>query len=514
MVLNWLWAGAASTIVVTILTITALLLVLRSGRSRHKLPPGPIQWPIMGSLLSVGFEHRYRTFAKLAKSYGPLLYVRLGMVDTIVVSSPELAKDVLKIHDAQWSSRPYCAAGKYIGFDFHSLDFAPNGPHWRHLRKLCVAELFSPTRLNMHGGIRREEVLHMVGWLAEACQTGEAINVRNVCDNVIGNIICRMLFGKNYYSANDPVSQEMQSFMADVREAMVLIGALALADIIPALDRFDLQGYNKRFKTISQRLERMYKLIIEDHEQGKKNGQTDKHTKDFIDVLLSLEGDSKLSEKSLMGLMTDVLLFGIDITPTAIEWVMTELIRNPQVLRKAQKEIDSVVGKERLVEESDLQNLPYLQAIVKETLRLHPPVPVTDPHYNEVPVELGGYQIPPGFVMFVNIWALGRDETLWKHPLEFLPERFLESEINVHGNHFQLLPFSSGRRKCPAAGMALLKTHHTVAVLIHAFDWAPPQEQNPQDINIDEGVGVIAFKKIPLLANAKSRLPEEVIKAR
>lgn len=152
----------------------------------------------------------------------------------------------------------------------------------------------------------------------------------------------------------------------------------------------------------------------------------------------------------------DVLLFGIDITATGIEWAMAELIQNQRVLNKLQGEIDRVVSDGRLVDESDMCQIPYLESIVKEALRLHPPVPLTDPHFNEESVDVAGYRIPSKTVMFVNIWGLAHDPKLWDEPFQFRPERFGDESaknINIGGNDFTFLPFSSGRRKCPAANI-------------------------------------------------------------
>lgn len=479
--------------------------ILTRMRSKHSLPPGPIQWPVVGSLLSVGFRYRHQTFSLLANKYGPLMHLRLGASNVLVVSSPQLAMEVLKHRDLEWSSRPPSSAGKYIGFDFHSLDFAPNGPHWRHLRKICVTHLFSPARIKMQAHIRREEILKMVANLAsDGCSEGCVVDMRKMCDSLVLGMVKRMLFGNKYSNPEHPLAKEMELFMEDVKEAMVLIGALIVSDLVPGLDWLDLQGYEGRIKRVSQRLERVYRLILDDHRKDLEEKYAEEEAKDFVHILLSLKGEEKLTEKSLMGLMTDVFLFGIDITATGIEWAMAELIQNQRVLKKLQLAIDGAVDG-RLVEESDACQIPYLDCIVKEALRLHPPVPLTDPHYNEEAVRLGGYDIPAKFVMFVNIWGLSHDPKLWDGPFEFRPERFEECpDSNVSGNDFRFIPFSSGRRKCPAANLAYLKIQHVIAVLVQAFEWSLPQGQ--QRVNMEEGFGVICPMKVPLLALAKPRL--------
>jgi cytochrome P450 len=489
------------------------LLVFSRRRGRYTLPPGPIRWPLLGSLLSVGFEYRHRTYARLSSKYGHVMHFRLGGANVIVVSSPELAMEVLKTKDTEWASRPPTPAGKYIGVDFHALDFAPNGPHWRHLRKICATHIFSPARLRAQYYIRREEVLRIVDGIFSQSQRGlglglgEAIDLRSVSYSLMDNIISRVLFGNKYTQSDHPIAKVMHSFRDDVQEAMILAGAFAISDgLFPALGWLDLQGHlrHRRIKRISQRLERVYKLIIDDHRLDLENkNDISEETKDFVHILLSLQGEDKLSDKSLMGLIMDVLPFGKDVVAAVLEFAMAELIQNQSVLRKLRGEIDRVVGDGRLMDESDICKIPYLECVVKEALRLHPPAPLTDPHYNEEAVDLAGYRLPPKCIMFINIWALANDPKWWDEPSEFRPERF-ETESNMIGD-FRYLPFSGGRRKCPASNLAYLAMQHAIGVFVQAFDWSLPAGQ--LNINMeDEEFGASSAKKYPLLALAKPRL--------
>lgn len=289
------------------------ILVFSRRRGPYTLPPGPIQWPLVGSLFSVGFEYRHRTYATLSRKYGPVMHFCLGGANVLVVSSPELAMEVLKSKDTEWASRPPTPAGKYIGVDFHALDFAPNGPHWRHLRKICATYIFSPARLRAQGYIRREEVLRIVDHVFSQSQRavglglGEPIDLRSVSYSLMDNIISRVLFGNKYTQPDHPIAKVMHSFRDDVQEAMILAGAFAISDgLIPALGWLDLAGHlrHRRIKRISQRLERVYKLIIDDHRRDLENkNDISEETKDFVHILLSLQGEDKLSDKSLMGLI-------------------------------------------------------------------------------------------------------------------------------------------------------------------------------------------------------------------
>jgi cytochrome P450 len=190
-----------------------------------------------------------------------------------------------------------------------------------------------------------------------------------------------------------------------------------------------------------------------------------------------------------------------------VEWALVELIRHPNVIKKVQDELDDVVGQERVVDENDIPQLKYLQAVVKETFRLHAPGPLLIPHENQEACEIGGYHIPAKSQIFVNVWAVHRHPSAYENPFDFNPERFVENLIDVKGVDFQLLPFGSGRRMCPGLNYALLMVQIEMAKLLHSFTWTLPKGQNPQDMDMAEIFGVSIPKKIPLQVVASARLP-------
>lgn len=202
---------------------------------------------------------------------------------------------------------------------------------------------------------------------------------------------------------------------------------------------------------------------------------------------------------------------GSDSVSTALEWSITELLRHPCYLQEAQKELDSVVGRQRLVEESDCDKLEFLDCVFREILRLHPPTPLAIPHYSNKECHLGGYRIPKETVAYVNIYAIGRDPEVWKHPNEFEPNRFRNSPVKVLGHHFQLLPFSAGRRGCPGKFFAIPTYKLVLANLLHCFSWSPPHGIRAEDIAVEEAVGVVCSRLKPLVASVSPRLTEHVI---
>ncbi|KAH7388096.1 hypothetical protein KP509_16G057300 [Ceratopteris richardii] len=203
-------------------------------------------------------------------------------------------------------------------------------------------------------------------------------------------------------------------------------------------------------------------------------------------------------------------MFGgrIDTSTITVEWALAELLKHRQILEKLQDELSSVIGSTRLVEESDVGNLPYLRAIVKETMRLHPVLPLLVPHTAKQQCQVDGYDIPSSTMAYVNVWAIGRDPTAWEKPLEFYPDRFLYSNIDLRGQHFELLPFGSGRRACPGLALGISNVHLILGNLVHAFDWEAVEE-----IDLTEKFGIVCKLANPLVAKAELRVPRKLIEA-
>lgn len=203
---------------------------------------------------------------------------------------------------------------------------------------------------------------------------------------------------------------------------------------------------------------------------------------------------------------------GMDTTAISVEWAMAEVIKNPRVQQKAQEELDRVIGVDRVMTETDFSNLPYLQCVAKEALRLHPPTPLMLPHKANANVKIGGYDIPKGSIVHVNVWAVARDPEVWKDPLEFRPERFLEEDVEMKGHDYRLLPFGAGRRVCPGAQLGINLVTSMLGHLLHHFCWNPPKGMKPEDIDLTESPGMVTYMRNPLQAVATPRLPSHLYK--
>jgi cytochrome P450 len=174
---------------------------------------------------------------------------------------------------------------------------------------------------------------------------------------------------------------------------------------------------------------------------------------------------------------------------------MTELMRNQKAMRKAQDEVRNLTGSKREVEETDLQQLQYLKCVIKETMRLHAPVPLLLPRVTTNHVKISGYDIPANTRIIVNAWAIGRDPGIWKNPEAFLPERFLNSSLDIKGHDFELIPFGAGRRVCPAMNFGIVTVEIALANLLHSFDWKLPVGFSENEIDTSEAPGLVVDKK-------------------
>ncbi|KAJ9708756.1 hypothetical protein PVL29_000663 [Vitis rotundifolia] len=194
----------------------------------------------------------------------------------------------------------------------------------------------------------------------------------------------------------------------------------------------------------------------------------------------------------------DLFLAGVDTGAITVVWAMTELARKPGVMKKVQDEVRSHIQERGKVRESDVEQLHYLKMVVKETLRLHPPIPLLLPKETMSTIEISGYQIYPKTQVYVNVWAIGRDPNLWNNPEEFFPERFIDNSVDFSGQHFEFLPFGAGRRVCPAMNMAITMVELTLANLLYHFNWKLPHGTKEEDINMEEAPGLSVHKKIAL----------------
>ncbi|XP_058088308.1 cytochrome P450 93A3-like [Magnolia sinica] len=472
-----------------------------------RLPPSPLALPILGHLYLLG-PLIHRSLHHLSKRYGPLIHLRLGTLGSvIVVSSPKMAREFLKAHDLNFASRPHLVAQDYVPNACTGFAFAPYSPYWKFMKKLCVSELFSSKKLDQSMKIRQEEIRSLLGHFFEKSRYGEQVDIKGTLTALTNNIICRMVMSMRC-SGSENDADECRKLVEEVVE---MGGRLNFVHILHSWRYLDLFGYGKRLNVAYERFMDIMEKILKEHEEKKMKKEmdgVDGIDEDLMDTVIKITQDEtaelKLSRGSLKAFFLDLFIGGTETSSTTMQWALSELIRHPDVLKKAREEIESIVGKDRLVEESDIPNLHYIQAIVKETLRLHPTVPlILRESIQDCNIE--GFSIPHKTKIFINVWAIGRDPEYWKSPLEFQPERFLnsnmvssQSAIDLKGQNFELIPFGSGRRICPGISLALHVIHATIAALVQCFDWQYDGSMGQSKIDMKESVGLTLRMDGPL----------------
>ncbi|KAB2621171.1 cytochrome P450 98A2 [Pyrus ussuriensis x Pyrus communis] len=481
-------------------------------RLRFKLPPGPRAWPIVGNLYDIK-PVRFRCYAEWAQEYGPIISVWTGSTLNVVVSSSELAKEVLKEHDQKLADRHRSRSAAKFSKDGQDLIWADYGPHYVKVRKVCTLELFSPKRIEALRPIREDEVTAMVESIFKHCANpenyGKSLIVKKYLGAVAFNNITRLAFGKRFVNSEDVIDEQGLEFKAIVANGLKLGASLAMAEHIPWL-RWMFPLEEEAFAKHGARRDRLTRAIMEEHTQARnKSGGAKQH---FVDALLTLQDKYDLSEDTIIGLLWDMITAGMDTTAISVEWAMAELIKNPRVQQKAQEELDGVIGVERVMTEVDFSSLPYLQCVAKEALRLHPPTPLMLPHRANANVNIGGYDIPKGSNVHVNVWAVARDPAVWKDPNEFRPERFLEEDVDMKGHDFRLLPFGAGRRVCPGAQLGVNLVTSMLGHLLHHFNWTPTEGAKPEEIDMSENPGLVTYMRTPLQAVPTPRLPSQLYK--
>ncbi|KAE8658000.1 Kinase superfamily protein [Hibiscus syriacus] len=436
-----------------------------------------------------------------------------------------MAKEFLKTHDQIFASRPQLAVGKYVNYNYSDMLWAPYGPHWRQSRKIYLSELFSSKRLESFQSIRVEEMRAFVSRLHGL--SGKPVVLKNHLVCLTLSTISRMVFGKKHFSVSGDDQLGSNSIMSLPEFKRILFG---------------LKGYIKRMKALKKKLDRFHDHVFDQHKRKKKELAKNFVPQDMVDLLLQLADDPDLDVKltydhlrglTLVSIFCSFFLFlklclflidgshGLITGPDnrrhkylGINRRMGDL-RTDQTTtthRKSDQELDRVIGRERWVDEKDIPQLPYLDAIMKETMRKHPIAPLLVPHLAMEDCKVAGYDIRKGTRVYVNTWSIGRDPSLWEQPEEFRPERFLGRDIDVKGRSFELLPFGAGRRMCPAYNLGLKMVQLSIANLLQAFNWKLPDNTKVEDLSMEESSGLTTPRKFPLVAVMEPRLPLHLYK--
>ncbi|KAK6116880.1 hypothetical protein DH2020_049371 [Rehmannia glutinosa] len=444
-----------------VLLVPALIFLLikkwNKSRKPHisvKLPPGPKTLPIIGHVHLMS-ALPYRSFRHLAEQFGPLMHLKFGEAPIIVISSPEIAKLMLKEHDPNYAGRPEGIVTRIMWYDYIDIIFSPHNDYWRQMRKICIVELLSA----------KTSVL------------------------------------------SDPLGTTREFAIADLFPSWKILSTLSKPRYMKMRRKLDVILDD----IINEHKENLAKMARENGDIAKRgNGEFGKE--DLVDVFLRIKENEELEfpigNDNIKAVIYDIFVAGTETSSTTIDWTMAELMRNPRVMAKAQAEVREVFKGNKIIEENDVQKLKYLKLVIKETLRLHPPIPIILRASREEG-EINGYTIPAKTKVFVNIWGMQRDPKYWTNPEDFEPERFENQALDFVGGDFEYIPFGTGKRMCPGMTFGLASVELPLAQLLYSFDWKLPDGGKPESLDMIENPGLTATRKNNLVVVPKSYEPLE-----
>ncbi|CAI0456081.1 unnamed protein product [Linum tenue] len=472
------------------------------------MPPGPRKLPLLGNLHNLmGPTLPHRRLMELAVEHGPLIQLQLGETSTVVVSSPELAKEFLQTHDLNFATRPFLPSAAILLYNGRDIVFGPFGDYWRQMRKICVLELLSPKRVKSFGPIRAQEVNELVrsiAMIAAGEHDVQAVNLSGLLFSLAYRITCRTAFG------NKAQNQE-EAFLPVLQQIMKALGGLSLWDLFPSSNLVRLvSGTERKLKKLHAEADAILEQVINEHVANDDEHHQDN---DLVDVFLNLNTKNhglgfSITHVEIKAVILDLFLGGSDTSAVIVEWAMSELMKHPRVMEKVQKEVRKMFDAKLVVDEADLDELHYLDMVIKETLRLHAPAPLISPRECRETTMIGGYEVQAKTRVIVNAWAINRDPRHWEEPTEFCPERFIDTYVDYNGQNFKFIPFGAGRRVCPGiqSGMAMVKL--LLAKLLYNFDWKLPNENNSLNIDMSEEFGLTVKRKNELFLIPVLRHPQ------
>ncbi|XP_009592484.1 cytochrome P450 736A117-like [Nicotiana tomentosiformis] len=473
---------------------------LPSSKTKKNSPPSPSKLPLIGHFHKLGFQP-HRSLQKLSNEHGPMMMLQFGSVPVLIASSAEAASEIMKTQDLSFANKPISTIPSKLFFGPKDVAFTPYGDYWRNARSICMLQLLNNKRVQSFRKIREEETSLLLQRIRES--PNSEVDLTELFVSMTNDIVCRVALGRKYCDG-----EEGRKFKSLLLEFVELLGVFNIGDYMPWLawmNRFN--GLNAKVDKVAKEFDAFLEDVIEEH-GGNKKSDTEAEGADFVDILLQVHKENKagfqVEMDAIKAIIMDMFAAGTDTTSTLLEWTMNELLRNPKTLNKLRDEVRQVTQGKTEVTEDDLEKMPYLRAAVKESSRLHSPVPLL-PREAIKDAKVLGYDIAAGTQVLVCPWAISRDPNLWENPEEFQPERFLDTSIDYKGLHFELIPFGAGRRGCPGITFAKFVNELALARLMFYFDFSLPKGVKHEDLDVEEAAGITVRRKFPLLAVATPR---------
>ncbi|XP_065864814.1 cytochrome P450 726A27-like [Euphorbia lathyris] len=460
--------------------------------SAVRLPPGPWKLPFIGNILQLVGDLPHRRLRDLATIYGPVMSVQLGEVYAVIISSVETAKEVLRTQDVNFADRPPVLVSEIVLYNRQDIVFGAYGDHWRQMRRICTMELLSIKRVQSFKSVREEEVSDFIKWIYS--KAGRPVNLTEKLFALTNSIMLRTSIGKK--------CRDQDKLLRVIEGVVAAGGGFSVADVFPsAVFLHDITGDKSGLESLRRDADLVLDEIIGEHRAVRRSGGDEGEAENLLDVLLELQENGNLevplNDDSIKGAILDMFGAGSDTSSKSTEWALSELLRHPEAMKKAQDEVRKVFSKTGNVEEEGLNQLKYLKLVIKETLRLHPAIPLIPRECREK-TKVNGYDILPKTKALVNIWAISRDPSIWPEPEKFIPERFENSSMDFKGNHCEFAPFGSGKRICPGMALGITNLELFLAQLLYHFDWQMADGKDPRELDMSEVVGGAIKRRVDL----------------
>ncbi|CAA7023944.1 unnamed protein product [Microthlaspi erraticum] len=471
-----------------------LIFFFKKPKNGFDLPPSPPSLPIIGHLHLLLSAPIHKCFHNISSKYGPFLHLHIFNVPVVLVSSASMAYEIFKAHDMYISFRGDVAIDECVVFGSFGFLRAPYGGYWKVVKKIITTKGIGPQALERSLGVREVELERFHKNLLDKAKKEESIEFGEEAMRLVNNTLGKLSMGSSF-SVEDNDGEKVSEFTVKLAALSPLffvaqIFNKPLEKLGITLLKWEIMKVSERFEELLENILVRYETKMDDH-QGTE----------FMDTLLAAHRDEnaeyKITRKNIKALFAELFFGAGDTSSSTTRWAMAEVLNNPKIIERLREEIDSVVGTTRFVQETDLPKLPYLQAVVKETLRLHPVAPVLSREF-EKGCTIGGFYIPKGTSLVINAYALMRDPGFWEDPNEFKPERFLtcartRQEEERREQALKYLPFGSGRRGCPGSSLAYILVGTAVGVMVQCFDW---DIKGDNKVNLEEAFGLRFFSSL------------------